>query len=399
MTTATPRRNYAYDNLRTLMVLLIVLLHAACAYATGIPWWHAQDAKALPFDITIITIDNFALPVLFFIAGLFAHATRERYGNAGFIRSKLKRLGIPLLVIPSLYLPAMVYVGYLRRTENPAGFFEYWLRWMASLQDWGFVVITNMEQGALYSDLFSPHHLWFLSLLLLFFIGYACCRADLFSRFEAGMGKTTLIAALSIALGFTGLNLLTQDWAWARFGPFILFQPTRIPVYLGMFLFGVLASPHMDRLRPFPGPWWLWLIGFLAAQAVMLPMVSVFMMTPGPAPLGLALLHGALRTTLAVTAAGFLVNFGTARLAGPSRWSRSLAASSYDIYIWHMPMAVFVQAGLASIPMPLAAKAALAFLVPVLLFWFLSRRAARFQPCQWAGFLLLVFAGFGLATL
>ena len=396
----TPRRNHGYDNLRTLMVLFIVLLHAACAYATGIPWWHARDAKSPIFDVTIISIDNFALPVLFFIAGLFAHATRERYGTAGFIRNKLKRLGIPLLVIPALYLPAMVYVGYLGRVENPVGFLQYWLRWMASLRDWNFVLITNMEQGARYADGFSPHHLWFLSLLLLFFLGYACCRTDLFSRFETGMGKTALLTALGITIVFTGLNLLTQDWAWARLGPFILFQPTRIPVYFGMFLFGILASPRMDRLRPFPGPWWLWLIGFLASQAIMLAMVSTFLMTPGPAPLDLALLHGALRTAVAITGAGFFVNFGTAHLGGPSRWRESLAVSSYDIYVWHMPVVVFVQAVLTATPMPLTAKAALAFLAPVLTLWLLSRFAEpHFRPWQWVGVLLLVFAGFSLATI
>ncbi len=58
-------RKFSFDNLRTLMVLFIVLLHAVCAYAASIPWWHAQDAKGMLYDIALISIDNFALPVLF----------------------------------------------------------------------------------------------------------------------------------------------------------------------------------------------------------------------------------------------------------------------------------------------------------------------------------------------
>ena len=393
-----PQRNHAYDNLRVLMVLLIVLLHAACAYALGIPWWHAQDAKSPVFDVTIVTLDGFVLPVLFFVSGLFAHATFERHGGAGFLRNKLKRLGLPVLILSVFYLPTMVYVGYVRRVPDHLDFFGYWLRWIASIGDWRFAVITTMRQGAEYADMLSPHHLWFLSLLLLFFLGYALWRTMLPAVRAVGRGLLIIAAALALFLGFAAVNLLVQDWAWARLGPFILFQPTRVPVYLGMFVFGVLFRPHMDDPRPFPGPWWAWLIPFAAATAGIIVMMHTFMTTPPPIPLGQAALHGALRAVVAVAATGCLVNLAALCLNRASNWREALSASSYDIFLWHMPLVVFVQAALVPAALPLGVKALLAFLAPAGFLWAASRAAVRTGPVLWAGLLAALFLGFCLAT-
>ena len=393
-----PQRNHAYDNLRVLMVLSIVLLHAACAYALGIPWWHAQDAKSPVFDVTIVSLDGFVLPVLFFVSGLFAQATLTRHGGAGFLRNKLRRLGLPVLILSVFYLPTMVYVGYLRRVPDPLNFFEYWLRWAASLDDWRFVVITTMRQGAEFADKLSPHHLWFLSLLLIFFLGYALWRTALPTARTVRRGLLIPAAALAVFLGFAAVNLLVQDWAWARLGPFILFQPCRIPVYLGMFVFGILFRPYMDRPRPFPGPWWAWLIPFAVATAGLIVMMRTFMTTPPPIPIGQAALHGAIRAVAAVSATGFLVNLAARSLNRPSNWRESLSASSYDIFLWHMPLVVFVQAALVPAALPLGVKALLAFIIPSALLWAASQAAVRTGPVLWAGLLTALFLGFCLAT-
>jgi peptidoglycan/LPS O-acetylase OafA/YrhL len=260
------------------------------------------------------------------------------------------------------------------------------------------VVISTMRQGAEYADKLSPHHLWFLSLLLLFFLGYALWRAMLPASLTVRRGLLITAAALAIFLGFAGVNLLVQDWAWARLGPFILFQPTRVPVYLGMFVFGILFRPYMDRPSPFPGPWWAWLIPFVAATAGILVMLRTFMTTPPPIPFGQAVLHGALRAVAAVAATGCLVNLAMQRLNRPANWRESLSASSYDIFLWHMPLVVFVQGALIPASFPLAAKALLAFLASAGFLWAASRAAARTGPLLWAGFLAALFLGFCLAT-
>lgn len=84
------------DNLRTLMVLLVVVLHVACAYSSYSTWWYVDDTNAAPFDFLLLIIDNFSMPVLFFLAGYFAlpSLVRKRSGWS-FAVGKLKRLGFP----------------------------------------------------------------------------------------------------------------------------------------------------------------------------------------------------------------------------------------------------------------------------------------------------------------
>ena len=204
----------APDNLRTLMVLCIVLLHAACAYAYSIPWWHARDGLSRGFDLLIFCINTFALPVLFFVSGLFAEPSYERHGRGGLLRGKLRRLGVPLLLLPVFYLPAMVYVGYHHRESSPAPFFDYWLHWMGTMGDWRFVLLDSMETGVHYVDACSPHHLWFIAMLLVFFAGYALCRP-----WFRGTGERRSPGSPWPGPGFCWQRATRRSTSWSRTGP------------------------------------------------------------------------------------------------------------------------------------------------------------------------------------
>jgi hypothetical protein len=379
------------------MVLFIVLLHAACAYAFSIPWWHARDALSQGFDLLIFCMDVFALPVLFFVSGLFAEPSRERHGRGGLLKGKLRRLGVPLLLLPVFYLPAMVYVGYLRRVADPAPFFDYWLHWVGTMGDWNFVLLTTMETGAKYLDACSPHHLWFIFMLLVFFAGYALCRPWFRG---AGARRVTLpamaVAWLLLAAGYAGGNLLIQDWAWARLGPFILFQPARVPLYLGAFLFGIYARPHVARRESLPGSPYLWIPLFPVLFITLLLTTGKDVPT-SPASLPEAVIWGLLRAGLLLSATCMAVNGGYRFLRSASPWQRSLSASSYDTYLLHMPLVVFAQAGLLDVALPTLLKMGLAFLVPAGLCWGLSRQVLARSPSAVSLVLLLAFfAGFCL---
>lgn len=408
MSIPSPGRDYSLDSLRVLMVLFILLLHAACAYAFGIPWWHAQDLKSQAFDLILVSIDGFALSVLYFIAGAFAAVSLERRGPAGFLAGKFKRLGLPVVFLSALYLPAMVYVGYLRRTENPLSFFDYWLHWMKTAADWGYDQITSMETGAKFADYFAPHHLWFMSLLLVFFAGYVLWRklAPTKPKTESGSNSITLliVSFLVMGLGFFAFCLVMPHWTWARIGPFLLFQPARLPVYGMAFVMGVLARPGLSQKRPLPGPIWLWLVLFILCMFVMAAAMGKTQGFMAPAPgaakskVILAYLgHGLLRGLLTVSAICLFVNAGRRLLGNPKPWRKSLAASSYDIYILHMPLVVFIQVALLGVTLPLGLKMLLAFALPVALFWGLSRALADRNPLWGLGLLVLFFGGFCLA--
>jgi len=160
------------DNLRSLMVLLVVFIHAGVSYSNMVSWWPVPDAnKSSFFDNYIRIWDTFGLQVLYFIAGYFALPTLRRKLNAGsFVKSKLKSLGIPFVICVFFIVPIMPYLGRYTRAINPSvNFFEFWVQFVAGATN---LKITYLASGEIFSR-FSHGHLWFVSLLVFFFITFA----------------------------------------------------------------------------------------------------------------------------------------------------------------------------------------------------------------------------------
>ncbi len=61
-----------FDNLRLLMVLLVVVFHSGASYGTIVGFWPFHDAHPAEWvDILMILFDTFMMGILFFIAGYF----------------------------------------------------------------------------------------------------------------------------------------------------------------------------------------------------------------------------------------------------------------------------------------------------------------------------------------
>ena len=77
------------DNLRYLLVLLVVVLHAACSYSKLTHWWCVSDSSSPFFDDLLMVLDVFLMPILFFIAGYFAISSLQDKGINHFLKKKL----------------------------------------------------------------------------------------------------------------------------------------------------------------------------------------------------------------------------------------------------------------------------------------------------------------------
>lgn len=64
-------RMYFLDNLRSFIIMLMVVFHGALAYMVYAPeWWYVVDhQKNLFFDLFVVFADNFIMPIMFFISG------------------------------------------------------------------------------------------------------------------------------------------------------------------------------------------------------------------------------------------------------------------------------------------------------------------------------------------
>jgi hypothetical protein len=396
------------DKIRYHMVLGVVVLHAACAYATIIPWWSVLDSdRRQIFDLLIIVLDVYQMPVLYFVAGYFALSSLQRRGIGGFVAAKLKRLGVPLLLVGILFVPIMPYIGYSLRTDQAVGFFAYWRAQMITAADWHWVHITTPEIAMRHAQDYSQWHLWFISLLLIFFMLTAIVAKALPQlmqrrRVPEAEGNALILTSVvvtgvasAVLMGL--VHRVSPDWTWAKIGGFVLVQPTRIPIYIGFFILGFYASKRNWFRSPFfPISPWLWLSAASILVFLLLGVLKTIGDRPAPIPWDLALTHSGLRVFSALALLCFFLSAGLRWGQRPTATWRHLHPASYDIYLIHLPIVVIFQMISLYIPIPAGAKFLLIALFGIVVSWSIGHIIIKSYPWLAAG---LLIAGFVAASL
>lgn len=118
MTAATPVATKArldfIDNLRWVMIVLVVTMHAAVTYSHLGGWYFTEDPK--PDQTTMVLfayfqsgLQAFFMGFLFLLAGYFVPRAFDRKGSGKFLRDRFVRLGIPTLIYMFVVHPFAVY--------------------------------------------------------------------------------------------------------------------------------------------------------------------------------------------------------------------------------------------------------------------------------------------------
>jgi peptidoglycan/LPS O-acetylase OafA/YrhL len=112
-------RLFFIDNVRTLLICLVVMVHAAVSYGGEGGWYYAEptDSMAVTIVLTLFNAvtQSFFMSLLFLVAGYFTIESYSGSHTLRYIVSRLKRLGIPLVAF---------YVGVGPLTNYIAGFLD-----------------------------------------------------------------------------------------------------------------------------------------------------------------------------------------------------------------------------------------------------------------------------------
>lgn len=229
---ASEKRMYFLDNLRSFIVLLVVVFHASMAYMPSAPWWwYVLDSQRNPFfDLFVLINDVFMMPTMFFIAGYFAVKSLVRTGTTQFVRDKMFRLVIPWIVGVIFLAPAVTYFIYITRTATPPPYFYYWFH-------------------LFFGEAYQQAHYWFLGALALFCLVLALVYQQNWLKLSVLTATNPSTAFLSgfVVLGstaFFGINMMVNDYAWVNVKYILMIQPTRFVLYILYFALGVYASRH-----------------------------------------------------------------------------------------------------------------------------------------------------------
>jgi glucan biosynthesis protein C len=224
-----PDRLYFLDNLRAFVIVCVVVLHGAIAYMDYAPaWWYVVDRQhSLFFTGLVYLIDVPIMMVLFFVSGYFVPPSLMRYDQKTFLKGKFTRIALPWILGVVLMTPPTVYLTYFSR-HIPMGLFRFW-----TSDFWS----RNYQQSVY----------WYLGILFLFFIISSLIYRVGFGR-RTGPRRTVLPSWkvlgsfwLVTTLGMFLMERFGSPDTWFTGWLIFVFQPVRLPLYIGYFVLGIVA--------------------------------------------------------------------------------------------------------------------------------------------------------------
>jgi len=350
------------DHLRTLVIFLVVSMHACVTYSHVGDWYvTAEKVPSLPEKLVFIFwqahLQAFFMGLLFFVSGYFASGALERHGPGRFLRERGVRLGLPTLCY-MLVIHPFILLGL-----NP---------WSATFPPAPAFYAKYLSTGRFIG---SSGPLWFAFALLLFCAALVGWRR-LGPAVAVRNGQASLLA-LSGAPGGLRLALFGLLLGGATFlvrlvqplGTNVLnFQLGYFVQYVAAFAVGVAAS-RAGWLLPLAASTqarragWLALVGGPMLLLVLVVALIKFPQAGDPQNGGwhwqaLALAFWEQLTGLGL-ALGLLACFSR-RLNREGPVLRWLADRSFAVYVLHAPVLVALMMVFRSLPqVPLALAALL----------------------------------------
>jgi glucans biosynthesis protein C len=158
-------RSVDLDNLKVVLIALIIVIHAILGYSTVEAWTYTEfrEVTLTPgIEVALFVIAApfalFMIGLLFLVAGLLTTPSIERKGAVTFARDRLVRLGVPFVLYVLLVQPTVTYLLQHPLGDAPGSF---WQEWLAEGEG------HRLDSGPL----------WFVGVLLVFSLGVAVVQA------------------------------------------------------------------------------------------------------------------------------------------------------------------------------------------------------------------------------
>lgn len=119
-------RLFAFDLVRVLALLGVIIYHSAAAYSTNTPYWSGHDGSTFLGTGIREIVDVFIMPIFFFLAGYFTLSSLRKRGAWSFLKSKFWELGYVWLWVVLFILPLVTWGVAAKGSGSSTGFVGNW---------------------------------------------------------------------------------------------------------------------------------------------------------------------------------------------------------------------------------------------------------------------------------
>jgi glucan biosynthesis protein C len=365
---SSPRTRLAYiDNLRTVLITIVVLGHLSVTYGVTADWYYYEkgDVNPLVYAFTMMAVMlavAFGMALFFMIAGYFTPAAYDRKGAARFLADRLKRLGIPWLIYEVFINPLVHYAVDIHGGDGHGSFYD--CQFQGSF--WQYLAQYPRNLGSI-----GDGPVWFLEALLIFSIVYALWRLMTRSAPLPAPGGSVPAGAVpgngAIALFALGIGLVTfvvRFWATV----FVYFEPWHLelahfPQYIALFVAGLWAYRRgwLATFSDKQSRTWRWVVlGCVLASPALAVAAGALSGALDPRGGGganwLSLAYSLWEGFVCVSMVVTLLTWFRRRFDHQGRIARAMSESAFAVYVIHPAIIVPLALALSGIRMNLSLK-------------------------------------------
>lgn len=327
-------RLHCLDRLKVMLTALVVVHHAAITYGAMGDWFYREPGTGHGLTAQVLTLfcavnQSFFMGMFFLLSGYVTPDSFERRGAVGFLKERLIRLGIPLLVFGLALGPLTLQLA--------SG--THWSEWR-----WTFSTETGVR--------FVMGPLWFCWALLIFsivFVGVSRTRLSVDWR-RAPSFPALVLSAILVGLTAFVLRLM------APVGHHVMgLQVGYFVSYVVLFAVGCMAARFrvVEALRAADVRSLVWVS---LATLPMLPVLLLIFQRAGISAAGFAggwnlaaLAYALWEPLVAWGVIGGLLLWGHMRLNHPSRAWAFWTNNAYGAFLVHAPVLVGLSVASASL--------------------------------------------------
>jgi len=361
-----PVRLHALDAVRGFALLLGIIFHATLSFvpAPAKIWIVEDNRPSTTLALLFFAIHVFRMTTFFLIAGLFAHMNFHRRGMKEFIRDRLKRIALPLVVAWPFVFVAILAVGaWIARAASPGQ--------LPAAPPWP--TFPN----------FPLTHLWFLYVLLEFYVAILVLRTVVAAVDSQGRLRSFVDRLVSLVLrspAAPSVLALPVGAAFAAAPKWLMWfgvptpdssfitNPQALIAFGTAFAFGWLLHRQMDLIRILERRW---VLNLLLSILMIAACLAIAGLTPTLRPISdrWIAIAGAACYALAIWSATFaVIGIALRFLSGFSLARRYVADASYWLYLIHLPIIMALQVAVSGLnwPWPIKFAAILSIAFPLM---------------------------------